>query len=411
MLTSISKEIEDNQERVLTWITSLEEQVDLPLYTSVDVRDAGFKASVIDTNLFPAGFNNLSAIERARASTLMNQAINDRVNGCKNVLILCEEHTRNTWYLENVRILQEIVQNAGFAAIVSTFFTDEPDECQKSGIIELETATGHRVEMHCLKRLLHNIETHQIHFDFAILNNDLSSGIPEVLKDMNIPIYPSIHAGWHSRLKSHHFEVANGLIEDLCELIGGQVDPWLLSSQFDVVDDIDINVESDRLRLMASAKTLFASIQAKYTQYGIDHTPFLVLKSDSGTYGMGVQMVECPEDIMTLNRKARNKLSVGKSAKVIDRFIIQEGVPTVNKVAGDVSELVLYQVANHPIGGFNRVHSGKNERQSLNSKGMTFVPLTTESDQIAPFIYQVLARLAGVAVQRETVALTSGIQP
>jgi glutamate--cysteine ligase len=31
-----------------------------PFYTSVDLRNAGFKLAPVDTNLFPGGFNNLT---------------------------------------------------------------------------------------------------------------------------------------------------------------------------------------------------------------------------------------------------------------------------------------------------------------------------------------------------------------
>ena len=31
-----------------------------PFYASVDLRNAGFKIAPVDTNLFPAGFNNLN---------------------------------------------------------------------------------------------------------------------------------------------------------------------------------------------------------------------------------------------------------------------------------------------------------------------------------------------------------------
>ena len=49
-------------------------------------------------------------------------------------------------------------------------------------------------------------------------------------------------------------------------------------------------------------------IAAKYKQHSIDEKPYLFLKSDSGTYGMGVMAVENPEDIIHLNRKNRNNL-------------------------------------------------------------------------------------------------------
>ena len=31
-----------------------------PFYSSVDIRNAGFKMAPVDTNLFPGGFNNLA---------------------------------------------------------------------------------------------------------------------------------------------------------------------------------------------------------------------------------------------------------------------------------------------------------------------------------------------------------------
>ena len=32
----------------------------VPFYTSVDLRNSGFKLAPVDTNLFPGGFNNLN---------------------------------------------------------------------------------------------------------------------------------------------------------------------------------------------------------------------------------------------------------------------------------------------------------------------------------------------------------------
>ena len=38
------------------------------------------------------------------------KAVNAKVEKCKNILIICEEHTRNKWYLENIYVLQEIAK-------------------------------------------------------------------------------------------------------------------------------------------------------------------------------------------------------------------------------------------------------------------------------------------------------------
>ena len=101
--------IKKNQNKIVEWLDSHEKISELPLYSSVDIRDAGFKVCVVDTNLFPAGFNNLCEHGLADAVGLFKKAIGRRVPNCRKILIIAEEHTRNTWYLENVRILEETI--------------------------------------------------------------------------------------------------------------------------------------------------------------------------------------------------------------------------------------------------------------------------------------------------------------
>ena len=40
-------------EEIYRWLDSHERPKELPLYSSVDIRDSGFKLAVVDTNLFP----------------------------------------------------------------------------------------------------------------------------------------------------------------------------------------------------------------------------------------------------------------------------------------------------------------------------------------------------------------------
>mgnify|MGYP000918984348 CR=1 FL=1 len=46
----------------------------------------------------------------------------------------------------------------------------------------------------------------------------------------------------------------------------------------------------------------------KYKEHKIKETPYIILKSENGTYGMGVIKIESPDQITSLNRKNRNKL-------------------------------------------------------------------------------------------------------
>ena len=68
----------------------------------------------IDTNLFPAGFNNLCQLALKDASQTFKRAILHRVSNAKRLLMIIEEHTRNTWYLENVYVLEQLMKSAGF---------------------------------------------------------------------------------------------------------------------------------------------------------------------------------------------------------------------------------------------------------------------------------------------------------
>ena len=251
-----------HQENIFSWLASLENKKELPLYSSVDIRDAGFKACVVDTNLFPAGFNNLCEHGLADAALFMKTAVLRRIPQARRVLIIAEEHTRNTWYLENVRILEQIIRNAGFEAKIATFLSIQPGFCQDAKFVEMETATGQSVRIHCFKRILEEFESGRETYDLIIMNNDLTAGIPEVLKNSAVPIYPSIQAGWHARHKSHHFCLTNKLMEEFGNIVG--LDPWLFSALYDVADGIDINNDGDRLKLQDQASTLLKKISAKY---------------------------------------------------------------------------------------------------------------------------------------------------
>lgn len=49
-----------NQVFIETWFREQWLKITPPFYTSVDLRNSGFKLAPVDTNLFPAGFNNLN---------------------------------------------------------------------------------------------------------------------------------------------------------------------------------------------------------------------------------------------------------------------------------------------------------------------------------------------------------------
>ena len=206
------------------------------------------------------------------------------------------------------------------------FLKVEPEICSEASFVQLETATGHPLKIYSMDCIIKRVKAKEVHFDLIIMNNDLTQGIPDILKASDIPVYPSMQAGWHSRLKSHHFKHVQDLAKEFAEIL--EIDPWFVSCYDSVVDNAQIQSSEDRERLVDAASDLFKKIQAKYDEHGIDEKPFVFLKADSGTYGMGVMAFEDPAEILDLNKKGRKKLRSGKGSQEVTRFLLQEGVST-----------------------------------------------------------------------------------
>lgn len=390
------------------WIDSRENGLPLPIYSSVDIRESDVKSVVVDTNLFPAGFNNISRSDWAGAIDQFKRFITSHVPTCRNVLIIAEEHTRNKWYVDHLVTLESLIKSAGFEVESATFLNPKTDQiCHENHWITLESASFGDYHIRCLSHALRDFENGTRNIDLIIYNNDLSEGLPERLKGIEIPCHPSPLAGWYARKKSTHFSFMADVIGDFSAQF--KFDPWLITSLFSSFSQADINQESDRQSLFENATRLYGSIQEKYDHYQIAEKPCLFLKADSGTYGMGVIPVAVPEEILTLNRKARNNLSKGKSSIEITDFIIQEGVPTALNVSGCVAETCIYLANNQVVGAFYRLNDIKSASENLNSQGMRFEPISiTEFKAENPqrfALYTILARLAGLACGLEIQAL------
>jgi glutamate--cysteine ligase len=97
--------------------------------------------------------------------------------------------------------------------------------------------------------------------------------------------------------------------------------------------------------------------------------------------------------------------------------IVQEGVPTYERINDAVAEPVVVMIDRYVVGGFYRVHAGRGVDESLDAPGSAYVPLAfAESHQLprrgvkpgasAPnrfYMYGVIGRLAmlGAAYELE----------
>lgn len=169
MTTTIIQHIATQAASIEHWFTSQWAQVKSPIYTSVDIRDSGFKLSPVDTNLFPAGFNNLTPTDREAAATAAHHIIRQWLPDCRKLLIIAEQHTRNLYYLEHLACLQSILEAAGFEVKLSTLTPTAHD---------LTTPSGRTLHLATLTRESNALKTNNFLPDGILLNNDLSEGLP-----------------------------------------------------------------------------------------------------------------------------------------------------------------------------------------------------------------------------------------
>jgi glutamate--cysteine ligase len=281
----------------------------------------------------------------------------------------------------------------------------------------LETHDGHMLLLEPVVRVgnrikLINPELGDFDSCAILLNNDLSGGIPDILKNLEQNLIPPLHAGWSTRRKSQHFSAYNRVAKEFADLLG--IDEWLINPYFETCGEIDFNARTGEDCLAFKVEQLLEKIKLKYAQYGVTQTPFVIVKADAGTYGMGIMTVKSPDEVRDLNRKTRNKMAVVKDGLQVSEVIIQEGVYTFESIDQAVAEPVVYMMDHFVIGGFYRVHTGRGVDENLNAPGSQFVPLAFEkpctlpdcadSPDAAPnrfYAYGVVARLALLAAAIE----------
>ncbi|GAA0832178.1 MAG: glutamate--cysteine ligase [Cupriavidus sp.] len=409
-LLELEKKILDATPSIERWFRLEWQEHTPPFYCSVDLRNAGFKLAPVDTNLFPGGFNNLAPEMLPLAVQAAMAAIEKICPDAKNLLLIPERHTRNMFYLQNVARLSLIMRQAGLNVRLGSL----SEEITEPTPIELPD--GQTLVVEPLARLgtkgrrlgLKDFDPCSI-----LLNNDLSAGIPPILENINEQyLLPPLHAGWSTRRKSSHFAAYDEVAKKFAKLI--DIDPWMVNPYFARTSGVNFHERIGEEELADAVEGVLKKIAKKYREYGIKETPYVVVKADAGTYGMGIMTVRDPSEIKGLNRKERNKMSVVKEGLEVSDVIIQEGVHTFEKVNEAVAEPVVYMIDRYVVGGFYRVHTGRGNDENLNAPGMHFVPLAFAPNGIPDshakpgaavpnrfYMYGVVARLALLAASVE----------
>ncbi len=409
-LLDLEKKILEATPAIERWFRLEWQEHTPPFYCSVDLRNAGFKLAPVDTNLFPGGFNNLSTEMLPLAVQAAMAAIEKYCPDAKDMLLIPERHTRNTFYLQNVARLIQIFRQTGLNVRLGSLDT----ELTEPQIIELPDGTTLTLEP--LERISNGRRLGVKNFDpcSILLNNDLSSGIPPILENLHEQyVLPPLHAGWAVRHKTNHFAAYDEVIKRFAKLI--DVDPWMLNPYFAKCEGVNFQERTGEECLASAVDSLLTKIRKKYKEYGIKETPFVVVKADAGTYGMGIMTVRDASEIKGLNRKQRNKMAVVKEGLAVTDVILQEGVHSFEHINDAVAEPVVYMIDRYVVGGFYRVHADRGIDENLNAPGAHFVPLAFSQQHALPdllakpgtaapnrfYMYGVVARLALLAASVE----------
>ena len=415
LVTALNGPINELEQRILESMPAIERWFRLewmehtpPFYSSVDVRNAGFKLAPVDTNLYPGGWNNLAPEMLPLAVQAAMAAIEKICPEAKNLLLIPENHTRNTFYLTNLARLASIFNLAGLNVRLGSL---NPDIKEPTTI---DLPTGESITLEPLVRTKRRLGLK--HFDpcTILLNNDLSAGVPDILQGLHEQyLLPPLHAGWSTRRKSHHFKAYEEVAKRFAKLLG--MDHWLINPAFAQCGEVNFAEGTGLEALQTQVDAVLTKTRRKYKEYGINEKPFAVVKADNGTYGMGIMTVRDVKDLDSLNRKTKNKMAVIKDGQAVSDVIVQEGVLTNERINDAVAEPVVYMMDRYVVGGFYRVHAERGVDENLNAPGASFVPLAFDQSAHLPqpgmkpgasspnrfYMYGVIGRLAMLAAAYE----------
>lgn len=390
---SIHQKILTHFKDVVHWFSEKAKNKPLPFYSSFDIRDSHFKISCVDANVFPAGFNNICEEDQKRACSLIKNYLNKNHPSVKKVLLLTEEHTRNLYYWDNVFVIKSLIEQAGCEVSICV-----PGK-NISSPTKITTASGKEVRIHLLNKTKG---------DLIISNNDFSNqyDLP------NIECTPPVKMGWMTRKKHNFFKEYNILAEEFASLL--KIDPWHLTIQTELFSPFDMDSKENLNKLKSHSSRLLKSLKDQQKHWSIEEEPYLFLKNNSGTYGLGIMNINDPENLNQWSYKARKKMKAGKGEKQTSEIIIQEGIPTaLHGPDNQNTEPVIYMIGCQVAGGFLRSHKKKDHKTNLNSPGAVYRRLCMSDLEIKvqgldmENVYSWLAHLGVLALSQEMEKLQS----
>ena len=378
-----------------------------PFYSSVDLRNAGFKLAPVSTNLFPDSFHHLTPEMLPLGVQAAMAAIEKICPEARNLLLIPDEQFDDPFYMSSVQCLVQLFTQAGLNVRLGS--VDE--KLRKPRILALPDGGELRVEPLVRKRgrlMLEDFDPCTI-----LLNNDLAQGIPRSLHNLHEQyLLPPLHASWPVRRKSRHFKSYEEVAKKFAKLMG--MDSWLINPLNSHCGEVDFEASDGLDCVRGNVDALLTKVRRKYKEYGIKEKPFVVVKADHNNRGRGVMTVRDTkelDDALLL----RQRMGLAKDGLAITEVMIQEGVPSYERMHRAVAEPVVCMIDRYVIGGFYRVHAERGPDENLGGPGESFVPLAFAESSLLPklgakpgasvpnrfYMYGVIGRVAMLAAAYE----------
>ena len=413
LTTALTGPINELEQRILESMPAIERWFRLewmehtpPFYTSADLRNAGFKLAPVDTNLFPSTFNNLTPEMLPLAVQAAMAAIEKICPEAKNLLLVPDQR-QGSFYLQNLAQLVQIFTQAGLNVRLGSM---DPD---LAAPVPLALPDGGELTLEPLLRTRGRLGLKDFDPCTILLNNDLSAGVPRALQHLHEQyLLPPLHAGWGLRRKSRHSQSYEEVAKKFAKLLG--MDPWLINPMHGHCGKVDFSSASGLDCVKTHVDALLTKVRRKYKEYGINEKPFVVVKADNAS-GQGILTVRDVKELDDHERVMRGCEGLSSEGRVPDELMIQEGVPTYERINDAVAEPVVMMIDRYVVGGFYRVHAERGIDEGLCAPGSRYVPLAFAGSHTLPkpgskpgasapnrfYMYGVIGRLAMVAAAYE----------
>lgn len=400
MNTQLHQTILKNMDSLCEWFEKSSRELQIPFYSSYDIRDSSFKVTNVDANIYPAGFNNICPTDKEHAPELVKRYFQQHYPEARRVLLISEDHLKNMYYWENVNAIIELLSSSGYEVRVGMPGLQDQEQ------IVLETYLGNKVTAHKVMNQGGKLMIPEFVPDVVISNNDFSKTYDAWTDLSLVQMTPSMELGWYQRRKSVYFECYNQVAAEFAKILNW--DEWYFQVRTELFSEFDVSSEESRTQLAKRVDILIAQIQKDYQLRKINENPYLFVKNNSGTYGLGVIRVSSGEDVLKWSYDSRKKMKAQKGGGRFDEVILQEGVPTIMKSGAATAEPTIYMIGDSLAGGFLRTHEQKDEKDSLNSPGAVYKKLCLSDLKIkaegCPLenVYGWVGKIGLLAIGRET---------